>query len=306
MVAVNDLADAQTLLHLLKYDSTFGKLEVEMRAENGYLVVGKERMKHLSERDPSKLPWRELGVDLVIEATGVFTDREGASKHLEAGAKRVLITAPAKNPDITIVPGVNETQYDPSKHRIISLGSCTTNCLAPLLKVLEENFGVEKCLMTTVHAYTNDQRVLDLVHRDLRRARAAAVSIIPTTTGAAKAIFEVIPSMKGKSHGIALRVPVPDVSVVDLVALLKRETTAEEVNAAFKRAAEGSLKGILAYTEEPLVSCDFIGDSHSSIVDGSLTTVIGGNLVKVIAWYDNEWGYSCRLVDMANLIASKE
>ncbi len=277
-----------------------------MRAENGYLVVGKERMKHLSERDPSKLPWRELGVDLVIEATGVFTDREGASKHLEAGAKRVLITAPAKNPDITIVPGVNETQYDPSKHRIISLGSCTTNCLAPLLKVLEENFGVEKCLMTTVHAYTNDQRVLDLVHRDLRRARAAAVSIIPTTTGAAKAIFEVIPSMKGKSHGIALRVPVPDVSVVDLVALLKRETTAEEVNAAFKRAAEGSLKGILAYTEEPLVSCDFIGDSHSSIVDGSLTTVIGGNLVKVIAWYDNEWGYSCRLVDMANLIASKE
>jgi len=306
VVAVNDLADAQTLLHLLKYDSTFGKLEVEMRAENGYLVVGKERMKHLSERDPSKLPWRELGVDLVIEATGVFTDREGASKHLEAGAKRVLITAPAKNPDITIVPGVNETQYDPSKHRIISLGSCTTNCLAPLLKVLEENFGVEKCLMTTVHAYTNDQRVLDLVHRDLRRARAAAVSIIPTTTGAAKAIFEVIPSMKGKSHGIALRVPVPDVSVVDLVALLKRETTAEEVNAAFKRAAEGSLKGILAYTEEPLVSCDFIGDSHSSIVDGSLTTVIGGNLVKVIAWYDNEWGYSCRLVDMANLIASKE
>lgn len=306
MVAVNDLADAQTLLHLLKYDSTFGKLEVEMKAEDGYLVVGKERMRHLSEKDPSKLPWRELGVDLVIEATGVFTDREGASKHLEAGAKRVLITAPAKNPDITIVPGVNETQYDPSKHRIISLGSCTTNCLAPLLKVLEENFGVEKCLMTTVHAYTNDQRVLDLVHRDLRRARAAAVSIIPTTTGAAKAIFEVIPSMKGKSHGIALRVPVPDVSVVDLVALLKRETTAEEVNAAFKRAAEGSLKGILAYTEEPLVSCDFIGDSHSSIVDGSLTTVIGGNLVKVIAWYDNEWGYSCRLVDMANLIASKE
>jgi glyceraldehyde 3-phosphate dehydrogenase len=305
VVAVNDLTDAPTLLHLLKYDSTFGKLEVEMRAENGYLVVGKERIKLLSEKDPSRLPWKELGVDLVIESTGVFTDREGASKHLEAGAKRVLITAPAKNPDLTVVPGVNESQYDPSRHRILSLGSCTTNCLAPLLKVLEENFGVEKCLMTTVHAYTNDQRVLDLVHRDLRRARAAAVSIIPTTTGAAKAIFEVIPTMKGKSHGIALRVPVPDVSVVDLVALLKKETTAEEVNAAFRRAAEGSLKGILAYTEEPLVSCDFIGNSHSSIVDGALTTVVGGNLVKVVSWYDNEWGYSCRLVDMTNLIASK-
>ncbi len=305
VVAVNDLADAPTLLHLLKYDSTFGKLDVEARAEDGQLVVGGERIRLLSERDPSRLPWRELGVDLVIESTGAFTDREGASKHLEAGARRVLITAPAKDPDITIVPGVNDSQYDPSRHRILSLGSCTTNCLAPLLKVLEENFGVEKCLMTTVHAYTNDQRVLDLVHRDLRRARAAAVSIIPTTTGAAKAIFEVIPSMKGKSHGIAFRVPVPDVSVVDLVALLKRETTAEEVNAAFKRAAEGSLKGILAYTEEPLVSCDFIGNDHSSIVDGALTTVVGGNLVKVVAWYDNEWGYSCRLVDMTNLIAAR-
>jgi len=305
VVAVNDLADAPTLLHLLKYDSTFGKLDVEARAEDGQLVVGGERIRLLSERDPSRLPWRELGVDLVIESTGAFTDREGASKHLEAGARRVLITAPAKDPDITIVPGVNDSQYDPSRHRILSLGSCTTNCLAPLLKVLEENFGVEKCLMTTVHAYTNDQRVLDLVHRDLRRARAAAVSIIPTTTGAAKAIFEVIPSMKGKSHGIAFRVPVPDVSVVDLVALLKRETTAEEVNAAFKRAAEGSLKGILAYTEEPLVSCDFIGNDHSSIVDGALTTLVGGNLVKVVAWYDNEWGYSCRLVDMTNLIAAR-
>lgn len=305
VVAVNDLADAASLIHLLKYDSTFRKLDVEAKAEDGYLVVGNERMKLFNEKDPSKLPWGELNIDLVVESTGAFTDREKAELHLKAGAKRVLITAPAKNPDITIVPGINEKEYDPEKHKIISMGSCTTNCLAPLLKVLEDNFGVEKCLMTTVHAYTNDQRVLDLIHKDLRRARAAAVSIIPTTTGAAKAIFEVIPSMKGKAHGIALRVPVPDVSVVDLVALLKRETTAEEINAAFKRAAEGELKGILGYCDEPLVSCDFIGDDRSSIFDATLTTVIGGNLVKVMAWYDNEWGYSCRLVDLVNLIAEK-
>jgi glyceraldehyde 3-phosphate dehydrogenase len=305
VVAVNDLADAKSLLHLLRYDSTFRKLDMEMRAEDGYLVVGSERMRLLNEKDPSKLPWKDLDVDLVVESTGAFTEREKAALHLQAGAKKVLITAPAKNPDVTIVPGVNDSQYDPANHRIISLGSCTTNCLAPLVKVLEENFGIEKCLMTTVHAYTNDQRVLDLIHKDLRRARAAAISIIPTTTGAAKAIFEVVPTMKGKAHGIALRVPVPDVSVVDLVALLKRETTAEEVNAAFKRASETSLKGILAYVDEPLVSCDFIGDPHSSIFDATLTTVIGGNLVKVFSWYDNEWGYSCRLVDMVNLIAEK-
>ena len=305
MVAVNDLADANSLLHLLKYDSTFRKLDLDMRAEDGYMIVGSERIKLLNEKDPSKLPWRDLGVDLVVEATGAFTEREKASLHLQAGAKKVLITAPAKNPDVTIVPGVNDDQYNPVNHKIISLGSCTTNCLAPMLKVLEENFGVEKCLMTTVHAYTNDQRVLDLIHKDLRRARAAAVSIIPTTTGAAKAIFEVIPSMKGKAHGIALRVPVPDVSIVDLVALLKKETTAEEINAAFKKASETTLKGILAYVDVPLVSCDFIGDDHSCIFDATMTTVIGGNLVKVMGWYDNEWGYSCRLVDMVNLIARK-
>jgi len=305
VVAVNDLADANSLLHLLKYDSTFRKLDLDMRAEDGYMIVGSERIRLLNEKDPSKLPWRDLGVDLVVEATGAFTEREKASLHLQAGAKKVLITAPAKNPDVTIVPGVNDDQYNPVNHKIISLGSCTTNCLAPMLKVLEENFGVEKCLMTTVHAYTNDQRVLDLIHKDLRRARAAAVSIIPTTTGAAKAIFEVIPSMKGKAHGIALRVPVPDVSIVDLVALLKKETTAEEINAAFKKASETTLKGILAYVDVPLVSCDFIGDDHSCIFDATMTTVIGGNLVKVMGWYDNEWGYSCRLVDMVNLIARK-
>ncbi|MDI6643115.1 MAG: type I glyceraldehyde-3-phosphate dehydrogenase [Candidatus Hodarchaeaceae archaeon] len=302
-VAVNDLTDAQTLVHLLKYDSVFGKLGVDARVEDGTIIVGRERLKHLSEKDPAKLPWKELGVDLVIESTGVFTDKENASKHIQAGAKKVLITAPAKNPDITIVPGVNDGNYDSSKHNIISLGSCTTNCLAPLVDVLGKKFGVEKALMTTTHAYTNDQRLLDLVHKDLRRARAATVSIIPTTTGAAKAIGEVLPEAKGKMHGIALRVPVPDVSVVDLVAVLAKPTTAEEVNSAFKEAEAGQLKGILKCVDEPLVSVDFIGDPHSSIVDTSLTTVIGGNLVKVIAWYDNEWGYSCRLVDMANKIA---
>ena len=302
-VAVNDLTDAQTLAHLLKYDSVFGKLDIDVKAENGVITVGPERLKHISEKDPAKLPWKELGVDLVIESTGVFTDRENASKHIQAGAKKVLITAPAKNPDITIVLGVNDADYDPKKHHVISLGSCTTNCLAPVADVLEKEFGVEKALMTTTHAYTNDQRLLDLMHKDLRRARAAALSIIPTTTGAAKAMGEVLPATKGKMHGISLRVPVPDVSVVDLVALLKKNTTSEEVNSAFKKAADGKLKGILRCVDEPLVSVDFVGDSHSAIVDCALTTVIGGNLVKVIAWYDNEWGYSCRLADMANKIA---
>jgi len=302
-VAVNDLADAKTLVHLLKYDSVFGKIDAEVKAEDGAIVIGKEKLKLISEKDPSKLPWKDLGVDLVVESTGVFTDRESASKHIQAGAKKVLITAPAKNPDMTVVPGVNDEEYDNEKHQIISLGSCTTNCLAPVVSVLDEKFGVEKGLMTTTHAYTNDQRILDFVHKDLRRARAAAMSIIPTTTGAAKALGEVIPKAKGKMHGIALRVPVPDVSVVDLVALLTKQTTAEEVNMAFKEAETGRLKGILKCADEPLVSVDFIGDPHSSIVDTALTTVIGGNLVKVVSWYDNEWGYSSRLVDMINKIA---
>ncbi len=302
-VAVNDLSDINTVAHLLKYDSVFRKLDVEVMVEDGAIVVGKERLKYLSERDPAKLPWKELGVDLVIESTGVFRDKEGASKHLQAGAKKVLISAPAKNPDVTVVPGVNHKNYDPQKHHIISLASCTTNCLAPMMKVLDEKFEVEKAFMTTAHAYTNDQRLLDLVHKDLRRARAAALSIIVTTTGAAKATGVVLPSVKGKMDGIALRVPTPDVSVIDLVALLKKNTTAEEVNSALKAAAEGELKGILQCVDEPLVSIDFTGNSHSSIVDCALTNVVGENLVKVIAWYDNEWGYSCRLVDMANLIA---
>ncbi|TET00917.1 MAG: type I glyceraldehyde-3-phosphate dehydrogenase [Hadesarchaea archaeon] len=302
-VAVNDLSDINTVAHLLKYDSVFRKLDVEVTVEDGAIVVGKERLKYLSERDPAKLPWKELGVDLVIESTGVFRDREGASKHLQAGAKKVLISAPAKNPDVTVVPGVNHKNYDPQKHHIISLASCTTNCLAPMMKVLDEKFKVEKAFMTTAHAYTNDQRLLDLVHKDLRRSRAAALSIIATTTGAAKATGLVLPSVKGKMDGIALRVPIPDVSVVDLVALLKKNTTAEEVNSALKAAAEGELKGILQCVDEPLVSIDFTGNSHSSIVDCAMTNVVGENLVKVIAWYDNEWGYSCRLVDMANLIA---
>jgi glyceraldehyde 3-phosphate dehydrogenase len=302
-VAVNDLTDAMTLAHLLKYDSVFGKLNAEVKVEDGGLVIGQEKLKLFCEKDPSKLPWRDLGVDLVVESTGVFTDREGASKHLQAGAKKVIITAPAKNPDITVVPGVNDRDYDNQKHNIISLGSCTTNCLAPVVSVLDEKFGVEKGLMTTTHAYTNDQRLLDLMHRDLRRARAAAMSIIPTSTGAAKAMGEVIPKVKGKMHGIALRVPVPDVSVVDFVALLEKPTTAEEVNQAFREAEAGRLKGILKCVDEPLVSVDFVGDPYSSIVDTALTTVIGGNLVKVVAWYDNEWGYSCRLVDMINKIA---
>lgn len=302
-VAVNDLSDIKTVAHLLKYDSVFRKLDAEVIVEDEAIVVGKERLKYLSERDPAKLPWKELGVDLVIESTGVFRDREGASKHLQAGAKKVLISAPAKDPDVTVVPGVNHKNYDPQKHHIISLASCTTNCLAPVMKVLDEKFVVEKALMSTAHAYTNDQQLLDLVHKDFRRARAAALSIIPATTGAAKATGLVLPSVKGKMDGIALRVPTPDVSVVDLVALLKKNTTAEEVNSALKAAAEGELKGIIQCVDEPLVSIDFTGNSHSSIVDCSLTNVVGENLVKVIAWYDNEWGYSCRLVDMANLIA---
>lgn len=304
-VTVNDIAPASTMAHLLKYDSIFGRLNVDVKATNGSIIVGGAELKFISEKDPTKLPWGELGVDLVIESTGIFRDRRGASKHLEVGAKKVLITAPAKEPDVTIVPGVNDDQYDHEKHKLISLGSCTTNCLAPVMKVLNDKFGVEKALMTTAHAYTMDQRLLDAVHKDLRRARPAAASIIPTTTGAAVATTEVLPKLKGKMHGISLRVPVTNVSIVDLVALLGKSTSKEEVNSAFNEAAGGDLKGILDYTEEPLVSVDFIGNPHSAVVDGQSTTVIGENMVKVLAWYDNEWGYSCRLVDMVNRIAEK-
>jgi glyceraldehyde 3-phosphate dehydrogenase len=304
-VAVNDLATPSTMAHLLKYDSTFGKLDTEVNATEEAIVVGDEELKFLSERDPANLPWSKMGVDLVIESTGMFTDREGASKHLKAGAKKVLITAPAEEPDVTIVPGVNDGQYDPENHNIISLASCTTNCLSPVAKVLDEKFGIEKALMSTTHAYTGDQRLLDAVHKKLERARSVGLSIIPTTTGAAIATTEVLPKLEGKIHGIALRVPVHDASIVDLVALVGKNTNEEEVNSAFKEAAAGDLKGILDYTDEPLVSVDFIGNPHSAIVDGRSTKVIEGNLVKVLAWYDNEWGYSCRLVDMANQIAEK-
>lgn len=303
IVAVNDITDSRTLAHLLKYDSVFGKFDAEVKAEDDVILVSGKRIKVYSEKDPERLPWKELGVELVLESTGLFTDRAGAEKHIRAGAKKVIVSAPAKDPDIILVLGVNERAYDPAKHNIISMASCTTNCLAPIVKVLDEKFGVEYGLMTTCHAYTNDQRLLDLPHRDLRRARAACLSIIPTTTGAARAIGDVIPIMKGKLDGLALRVPVPNGSINDLVVLLKRDVTKEEVNAALKEAAEGRLKGIMAYTEEPIVSVDIIGDSHSAIVDGLSTMVVGGRLVKILAWYDNEWGFSCRLVELSKLIA---
>ncbi len=303
IVAVNDITDSRTLAHLLKYDSVFGKFDAEVKAEDDAILVSGKRIKVYSEKDPERLPWKELGVELVLESTGLFTDRAGAEKHIRAGAKKVIVSAPAKDPDITLVLGVNERAYDPAKHNIISIASCTTNCLAPIVKVLDEKFGVEYGLMTTCHAYTNDQRLLDLPHRDLRRARAACLSIIPTTTGAARAIGDVIPIMKGKLDGLALRVPVPNGSINDLVVLLKRDVTKEEVNAALKEAAEGRLKGIMAYTEEPIVSVDIIGDSHSATVDGLSTMVVGGRLVKILAWYDNEWGFSCRLVELSKLIA---
>ena len=301
IVAINDITDAATLAHLLKYDSVHGKYGKEVKAEGDSIVVNGKQIKVLSEKDPANLPWKELEVDVVIESTGLFRDREKASKHLDAGAKWVVISAPAKNPDITVVIGVNHQQFDPQKHKIISNASCTTNCLAPVAKVLHERFGIVKGFMTTVHAYTNDQRILDLPHKDLRRARAAAVSIIPTTTGAAVAVGEVLPELKGKLDGMAMRVPTANVSVVDLVAELEKSTTVEEVNNALKEAAEGELKGILGYCEEPLVSIDYNGDPRSSIVDALSTKVIG-NLVNVVSWYDNEWGYSCRLRDLVKLI----
>jgi len=305
VVAINDLTDAQTNAHLLKYDSVHGKLNVDVEARGDVMIVGGREIKVFSEKDPAKLPWKDLGIDIVVESTGVFTDATKAAAHRQAGAKKVIITAPAKNEDITIVMGVNEEKYDPAQHHIVSNASCTTNCLAPVVKVLHQHFKVLRGLMTTTHAYTNDQRILDLVHKDLRRARAAGMSIIPTTTGAAKAIGLVLPELKGKLNGFAMRVPTPNVSVVDLVVDVEKATTVEEVNAALKAAAEGELKGILGYCDEPLVSRDFNGDPRSSIVDALSTMVMDGTMVKVIAWYDNEWGYSNRVVDLAAYMASK-
>src|SRR5687768_14517273 len=294
-VAVNDLTDAATLAHLLKYDSVHRHYPGAVKASASGLVVDGDEIKVFSEKDPAKLPWRDLGVDIVLESTGIFTDRDKAAKHLEAGARKVIITAPAKKEDITIVLGVNESRYDPDKHDVVSNASCTTNCLVPVVKVIMDEFGFRHGLMTTIHSYTNDQNILDLPHKDLRRARAAAMSQIPTTTGAAKATGLVIPEVLGKIDGMAIRVPTPDVSLVDLVAEVEQETTVDEVNQVFRDAAKGELEGILDYTDEPLVSVDFTGDAHSGIVDGGGTNVTQGRMVKVLAWYDNEWGYSSRV-----------
>ena len=304
-VAVNDLTNAATLAHLLKYDSVLGNLKARVEVQGDGIAVDGDVFKVLSFRDPAQLPWKDLGVDVVFESTGLFTDRDSAAKHVTAGAKRVVITAPAKGPDITVVMGVNHDKYDPAKHQIISNASCTTNCLAPVAKILHEKYGIKKGWMTTVHAYTNDQQLLDLPHKDLRRARAAALSIIPTTTGAASAVGEVLPELKGKLDGIAMRVPVPNVSVVDLAVLVEKKTSADEVNGAFRDASEGALKGILQYMTEPLVSIDFRGNPHSSILDVDYTKVMDGDFVKILAWYDNEWGYSNRCVDLLNYMAKK-
>ena len=304
-VAVNDLTDAKTLGHLLKYDSIHGKFNGTIEVKDNALVINGDEMKVLSEKDPSKLPWKDLGVDIVIEATGLFRDKEKASLHLKAGAKKVIITAPAKNEDITICLGVNEDKYDPANHHIISNASCTTNCLAPVAKVLHDKWKIIKGVMTTIHSYTNDQKILDLPHKDLRRARAAAVSMIPTTTGAAKAVGLVLPDLKGKLNGLAIRVPTPNVSIVDLVVELGSKTTKEEVNSALKNAANNELKGILEFCEEPLVSIDFKGNPASSIVDADSTMVTGDNLVKVLSWYDNEMGYSQITVDLVTFISKK-
>jgi glyceraldehyde 3-phosphate dehydrogenase len=304
-VAVNDLTDAATLAHLLKYDSVLGNLDAVVKATAEGISVDGEEFKVLSVRDPAQLPWKDLGVDVVFESTGLFTKRDDAAKHLAAGARKVIITAPAKGPDITVVLGVNENSYDASKHHIISNASCTTNCLAPVAKVVHECFGLRKGWMTTVHSYTNDQQLLDLPHKDLRRARAAALSIIPTTTGAATAVGEVLPELKGRLDGFAMRVPTPNVSVVDLNALVDRKTTAEDVNKALKEAADGRMRGILAYSEEELVSIDFRRNPHSSIVDAPYTKVMDGDFVKVVSWYDNEWGYSSRCVDLLVKVIAK-
>jgi glyceraldehyde 3-phosphate dehydrogenase len=306
-VAINDLADSKTNAHLLKYDSVHGRFPGTVEAQPDKLIVNGKPLKVLSQRDPTQLPWKDLGVYLAVESTGLFTDRDGASKHLQAGAKKVLISAPAKNPDVTIVLGVNEKSYDPAKHHILSNASCTTNCLAPVTKVLADNFGLEKAFMTTAHSYTNDQKVQDLVHKDLRRARAAAINIIPTSTGAAKAIGEVLPTCSGKMNGIALRVPTPDVSIVDLTAVLGKEVTAEDINAAMKKASEGPLKGIMDYTEDPIVSSDVLHTTCSAVFDAQSTMVMGNksNFVKVLAWYDNEWGFSNRMVEFIELVGKK-
>ena len=298
IVAVNDITDAATLAHLLKYDSVLGNLSVPVSASGDSIQVGSDQFKVLASKDPAALPWKDLGVDVVFECTGKFTKRDDAAKHLAAGARKVIITAPATNPDVTVVLGVNDGDYDRAKHHIVSNASCTTNCLAPLAKVLHDSFGLRKGWITTVHAYTNDQNLLDLPHNDLRRARAAALSIIPTTTGAAKAVGEVLPALKGKLDGISMRVPTPNVSVVDLAAILEKSVTAEEINAVLKAAADGPMKGIMQFVTEPLVSIDFRGNPHSSIIDAAYTKVLEGDFIKVMAWYDNEWGYSNRCVEL--------
>jgi len=305
VAAVNDLADAKINAHLLKWDSTYGPYPGEVKAADDSIMVDGKPIKVLAERDPANINWGDMGVEVVLESTGLFTDATKAAAHLKGGAKKVLISAPARNEDITIVLGVNEEQYNPQKHNIISNASCTTNCIAPVVKVLYQSFGFEKGLMTTIHSYTNDQRLLDTFHSDPRRARAAALNIVPTTTGAARAVTQVIPELKGKLHGLAFRVPTATVSVVDLVCDLKKEVTAEQVNQAFQKAAAGSLKGILEYCQEELVSMDFRGNPASSIVDAPSTMVIAGNMVKVLSWYDNEWGYSCRLADLAQYVVGK-
>ncbi len=304
-VAVNDITTAETLAHLLKYDSVLGNLKSKIEVRNGNISVDGDEFQVLSVKDPAGLPWKDLGVDIVFESTGKFTKREDTTKHLAAGAKKVIVTAPAKGPDATIVMGVNDATYDPTKHHVVSNASCTTNCLAPFAKVVNDRFVIKKGWMTTVHAYTNDQNLLDLPHRDLRRARAAAMSIIPTTTGAASALGEVIPARKGRLDGLALRVPTPNVSIVDLAILVEKKTTSDEVNAAFREAAAGPMKGILGCSDAPLVSIDFRGDSRSSIVDMAYTKVLDGDFVKVLSWYDNEWGYSCRCIDLVRMMVTK-
>ena len=304
-LAVNDITDANTLAHLLKYDSVLGNLEADVKAEGDEILVGSRRLKVLKVRDPGELPWKSLGVDVVIESTGLFTKRDDAAKHLSAGAKKVIITAPAKGEDLTVVMGVNDDKYAPDKHHIISNASCTTNCLAPIAKVIHEQFGLTSGIMTTIHSYTNDQRLLDLPHKDLRRARAAALSMIPTTTGAAIAVTRVLPELEGRLDGISVRVPTPNVSLTDLTAVVEKTITADEVNQAFEQAAGSELKGVLQVTHEPLVSIDFRGNPHSSIVDAPFTKVVGNHTVKVLSWYDNEWGFSCRVRDLIKYISSK-
>jgi len=304
-VAANDLTDTATLAHLLKYDSILGQLKTEIRADGDTLRIGDKAIKIFATKDPGEIDWSSVGAQVIVESTGRFTDAADAKKHLRGSVKKVIISAPAKGEDVTIVLGVNDGTYDAAKHTVLSNASCTTNCLAPVVKVLNDTFGIEKGSMTTIHSYTNDQPVLDFPHKDLRRARAAALNMIPTSTGAAKAIGLVLPELKGKLDGYSMRVPTPDVSVVDFVAVLKKEATSEEVNGALKTAADGPLKGILAYTEEPVVSSDMLHNSNSSIVDAELTKVLGGNLVKVVAWYDNEWGYSNRVVDLITFLAKK-